>query len=393
MPPPAWSFARRALREGSDGLAEILAVLGAADVIGFAGGFPDPATFPGEILTELMRALVVSEDISAFQYGPVAGLPGPRAFIRDRLGDVEGRSADEDELMITSGAIEALDLLGKALLQKGDLVLLEAPTYLGAIMAFRVFEASVETISTDEWGLSVEELEARLASGPRPKLLYTIPDYQNPGGMTLSRDRRTALVELAQRTGLLVIEDVAYRELGFTEDRLPSLWALAPDNVVQCGTFSKTFFPGVRLGWAVGPSPVIAQMQRAKQNTDQCAGSLGQRLLEEFGRRGHLDATNRASRALYGRRCSLLMHALHKEMPDGVTWTRPKGGFFTWVRLPPGMDSEQLARDALSVGVAVVPGLPFYPDGRGRDHVRLSFSCVADEDIPEGVRRLATLIA
>lgn len=392
MVPQAWTFARRTSGQGRDGLAAILALLDAEDVIPFAGGFPDPATFPGEVLADLMRHLLVLGDSSAFQYSPVAGLPGPRAFILDRLTGSEGRRADEDEFMITSGAIEALDLLGKALLERGDSVLFEAPTYLGAIMAFRGFEASVETVPTDESGLCVEALEARLTRGSRPKLLYTIPDHQNPGGMTLSMSRRTALVELAERHGLLLIEDVAYRELGFTSDRLPSLWSLAPGNVVQCGTFSKTFFPGVRMGWAVGPSPVVAQMQRAKQNTDQCAGALGQRLLEEFGRRGHLDATNLAARALYGRRCALLMSALDEQMPDGVTWTHPNGGFFTWVRLPSGLDSEELARDALGVGVALVPGSPFYPDGRGRDHFRLSFSCVADNDIDEGVQRIATLI-
>ncbi|HET9256223.1 MAG TPA: PLP-dependent aminotransferase family protein [Pseudonocardiaceae bacterium] len=392
MAPQPWVFARRTSGQGRDGLAAILALSEAEDVIPFAGGFPDPATFPGEVLADLMRHLVVLGDSSAFQYGPVVGLPGPRAFIRERLAASEGRLADEDEFMITSGAIEALDLLGKALLERGDPVLLEAPTYLGAIMAFRGFEAAVGTVPTDESGLCVEVLEAWLRRKPRPKLLYTIPDHQNPGGMTLSMDRRIVLAEFAERHGLLVIEDVAYRELGFTTDRLPSLWSLAPGNVVQCGTFSKTFFPGVRMGWAVGPSPVIAQMRRAKQNTDQCAGSLGQRLLEEFGRRGHLDATNLAARALYGRRCALLMNALDEQMPDGVTWTRPNGGFFTWVRLPAGVDSEELAREALGVGVAFVPGSPFYPDGRGRDRFRLSFSCVGDSDIAEGVRRLATVI-
>lgn len=146
------------------------------------------------------------------------------------------------------------------------------------------------------------------------------------------------------------------------------------------------------MGWSVGPAAVIAQMRCAKQNTDQCAGSLGQRLLEEFGRRGHLDATNRAARALYGRRCALLMSSLQQHMPDSVRWSRPEGGFFTWVRLPPGLDSEELARNALDVGVAFVPGTPFYPDGRGHEHLRLSFSCVPDEDISDGVQRLATLI-
>jgi 2-aminoadipate transaminase len=228
----------------------------------------------------------------------------------------------------------------------------------------------------------------------RVKMLYTIPDHQNPAGVSLSAERRGMLVDLARRHGVLLVEDVAYRELGFEgTGRLPSLWSLAPDVCVQVGTFSKTFFPGVRLGWAVGPADVIAQMTRAKQNTDQCSGALGQRLLEEYGRRGLLDRGVAASRALYRHRWEVLSAGLDEHMPPGVAWTKPRGGFFTWLTLPDGADATALADRAMrEQGVAFVPGEPFFPDGRGQTNVRLSFSRIEDEESVEGARRLGDLL-
>ena len=207
----------------------------------------------------------------------------------------------------------------------------------------------------------------------------------------MSLERRLALVEVARHHGFLVVEDVAYRELGFGSERLPSLWSLAPDVVVQLGTFSKTFFPGVRLGWAVGPSDVLAHLVLAKQTADQCAGALGQRLLEEYARRGLLEEQNRLARNLYRRRCALMLEALEATMPEQVHWTRPRGGFFTWLTLPPDIDAKLLAPQAMVERVAYVPGSVFFPDGRGRNNLRLSFSNVADELIPDGVQRLSTL--
>jgi 2-aminoadipate transaminase len=375
-----------------EGLASILALSGRTDVISFSGGFPDPTTFPGEVLADILGELVRSGDPSAFQYGPTEGLPGPRDFIAQRLHDLEGRRPEAGELIVTSGGIEALELLGKACLDRSDVVLVEGPTYLGAIMAFRSFETEVRAIPIDDEGLRVDLLEAMLSRDGRPKLLYTIPDHQNPAGVSLPMERRVALVDVARRHGLLVVEDVAYRELGFDLERPDSLWALAPDQVVQVGTFSKTFFPGVRLGWAAGPREVVAELVRAKQVTDQCAGALGQRLLEEYGRRGLLEPQNERARTLYARRCGLLLDALEREMPSGVTWTRPRGGFFTWLTLPDGVSAVALAERAMEQRVAFVPGPPFFPDGTGDRHLRLAFSRIRDEDIPDGARRLGTLI-
>jgi 2-aminoadipate transaminase len=210
--------------------------------------------------------------------------------------------------------------------------------------------------------------------------------------VSLSAERREALIELARRHGFLVVEDVAYRELSFAEDRPPTLWSLAPDVVVQAGTFSKTFFPGVRLGWAVGPADVVAKLVWAKQNTDQCAGALGQRLLEEFARRGLLDEQIERARGLYHARRDAVMAAFERHLGDRATWTRPEGGFFTWVELSSDLDAVALAEQALAAGVAVVPGPPFFPASGGEHHVRLSYSRASEDEIDEGVRRLGQLL-
>lgn len=296
-------------------------------------------------------------------------------------------------MMVTSGNIEALELLGKAMLDPGDLVLVEGPTYLGAIMAFQSFEAKVVSVGMDDHGLDINRLEETIEEHGKPKFLYAIPDHSNPAGVSLEETRRRQLVEVARRDGFLIAEDVAYRELGFTEDRPPSLYGIGPDVVLQANTFSKTFFPGVRLGWAAGPSDVIDKMIWAKQNTDQCAGALGQRLLEEYGRGGGLEEQAARARILYSRRCKLLLDALESHMPKGVDWTTPQGGFFSWLRLPAGADGTDVARRAVEEGVAVVPGAPFYPGEGGARNVRLSFSRVDDGSIDEGIKRLAAVIS
>jgi 2-aminoadipate transaminase len=384
--------AARTRGDVGEGIASVLALLGMPDVISFAGGFPDPETFPRERVSTLLQEFVSTGEASAFQYAPTRGLAGPLDAVAGRLETLEGRRPDDDELLITSGAIEALELIGKSFLDLGDLVVVEGPTYLGAIQAFRSFEAGLLAVPMDEEGLDVDDLERRLVAGLRPKLVYTIPDHQNPAGVSLAAERREPLVELARRYGFLIVEDVAYRELGFSGTALPSLWSLGADVVVQAGTTSKTFFPGVRLGWAVGPADVCARLVSAKQNTDQCAGALGQRLFEEYIRRGWLDEQLARSRSLYERKCGRMLAALKRSLPHGARWTRPQGGFFSWLTLPDGTDCTELARRAVERGVGIVPGTLFFPDGRGTDTVRLSFSLVDEAQIDEGIDRLASLL-
>jgi 2-aminoadipate transaminase len=390
-----WELLAAARTKGDvgEGIASVLALLGRPDVISFAGGFPDPETFPRERVAGLVRDFLAADEASAFQYAPTRGLAGPLDALAGRLETLQGRRPDDDELVITSGAIEALHLVGISFLDPGDTVVVEAPTYLGAIQAFRSFEAELVPVPLDDDGLDVEDLERRLAGGLRPKLVYTIPDHQNPAGVSLAAERREPLVELARRHGFLILEDVAYKELGFAEESLPSLWSLAPDVVVQAGTTSKTFFPGVRHGWAVGPADVSARLVAAKQTTDQCTGALGQRLFEESVRRGWIDEQLVRSRELYRRKAGRMLAALERSMPAGARWTRPEGGFFSWLTLPEGVDSEDLARRAVERGVGIVPGTLFFPDGRGSDTVRLSFSLVDEERIDEGIERLGELLA
>ena len=384
--------AARTRADVGDGIASVLALLGIPDLISFAGGFPDPTTFPRERIAALLQEFAAAGEVTAFQYAPTRGLAGALEVVADRLERLQGRRPADDELLITSGGIEALELVGKSYLDPGDVVVVEAPTYLGAIQAFRSFEAQLVAVPMDQDGLEVDELERRLAEGLRPKLVYSIPDHQNPAGVSLAGDRRTPLVELARRYGFLIVEDVAYRELGFAADTIPSLWSLAPDVVVQAGTTSKTMFPGIRLGWAVGPPDIAARLSSAKQNTDQCAGALGQRLFEESARRGWLDEQVALSRALYERKSQRLLAALERSIPEGAHWTRPRGGFFSWLTLPEGADSVELAQRAVERGVGIVPGTLFFPDDRGANTVRLSFSLVDEALIEEGIARLGALL-
>ncbi|HEX7311835.1 MAG TPA: PLP-dependent aminotransferase family protein [Gaiellaceae bacterium] len=387
-------FAERTRADVGDGIAQVLAFLAVPDLISFAGGFPDPLTFPRERTQALVTEFAATGETSAFQYAPTRGLAGPLDALASRIETLQGRRPAEDELLITSGAIEALELVGKAFLERGDTVVVEAPTYLGAIMAFRSFETHVVAVPIDDDGLDVDELGRSLEAGLRPKLAYSIPDNQNPAGVTLSAERRGALVELARRYGFPIVEDVAYRELDFeSDDALPSLWSLGPDVIVQAGTTSKTFFPGLRLGWAIAPEEISRRLVSAKQITDQCAGALGQRLFEEYVRRGWIDEQLAESRALYARKCDRLLEALERHMPVGTRWTHPRGGFFTWLTLPAGVDSPELAARAAEHGVGVVPGTLFFADGRGGDSVRLSFSMVDESQIDDGIERLASLVA
>jgi 2-aminoadipate transaminase len=385
-------FAARARGDVGEGIASVLAFLGRPDIISFAGGLPDPRTFPRERVAALMTEFAESGEASAFQYAPTRGLPGLLKVLAARLESLQGRRPGEGELVVTSGGIEALELVCKTFLDPGDVVVVERPTYMGAIQSVRSFEAELVSVPLDEHGLEVDELEQLLAGGLRPKLVYVIPDHQNPAGVTMAAGRREPLVALGRRYGFLIVEDVAYRELSFDGTAERSLWSLGPDVVVQIGTTSKVLFPGVRLGWAVGPSEVCAQLVLAKQTTDQCAGALGQRLFEEYARRGWLDEQLTLSRPLYASKWSVMEAALARSMPEGVTWMVPHGGFFTWLTLPPERGARDLARRAADEGVGIVPGSLFFADAAGSEHLRLSFSLVEETLIDEGVERLAALL-
>jgi 2-aminoadipate transaminase len=390
-----WSerFARRALA-GGGGPPGILALAGSPDTIIFTGGFPAAETFPVARVGPIVAELLTQDPAGALQYSPTEGLATSRAAIADFVETTQGLRPEPSEVLVTSGGVDALGLLTRVFVDAGDAVVVEAPTYLGALLVFTGAEASVQGVDVDAHGLVTAQLEALLArGGPSPKFLYVIPDHHNPTGLSLSLDRRRALIALCRRHDLLVVEDVAYRELGFAAEPLPSLWSLDPGVVLQIGTFSKILFPGVRLGWAVGPSDVVAAMAAAKQTSDQCSGALGQRIMSSFVAGGHFAGHLDAARALYARRAAAMLDALDRYMPDGAEWTRPAGGFFVWLGVPPGIDTRELVTEARRQGVAFVPGAPFYVDGRGTGQIRLAYSCVREDDIEEGVRRLGGILA
>jgi 2-aminoadipate transaminase len=384
--------ARRSQALGGGEITAILALAGASDVITFSGGFPDPATFPTKVLSDIAARLITDDPGVALQYSATEGLAGVRDYVSGRLALLEGRAPDAGEMMITSGGIDCMELVAKSYVDAGDVVVVEAPTYLGAIMAFRGYEADVRGVPVDGDGMRVDKLAELLAAGLRPKILYTIPDFQNPTGLTMSEPRRHDLVALARHYGFLILEDVAYSELGFEHAPPPSLWSVAPDVVLQAGTFSKIFCPGVRMGWAAGPADIIGRLVVAKQNSDQCSGALGQRMLEEYGRAGHMERQLIASRALYARRAQLMAHALTEHMPEGTTWTTPQGGFYIWLTAPAGVDTVALSAAARAQKVAYVPGRPFYPGDDGTAQIRLSYSRAADDLIDEGVRRIGEVL-
>jgi 2-aminoadipate transaminase len=385
-------FAQRVADRGD---AEITAILAGVPpgVLSVTGGFPNPETFPTEQLDELVAQILRDDAAVALQYAPSEGLPSVREFLVERQEQLQGRRPETAELIVTSGGMECLTLTCQALLDPGDAIVVEAPTYLGALMAFRGYGPEIHSVPMDEHGMLVDALAERLDGGLRPKFVYVIPEFQNPSGRTLTLERREALVALCRRHGVLILEDVAYREISFDGSALPSLWSLAPDVVVQAGTFSKIFCPGVRLGWAVGPSEVVAQLGAAKQTTDQCAGALGQRLVEAYGRAGHFERQIPVARELYGSHWRTVERALREHLPEGCTWSVPTGGFFTWLTLPEHVDAIAMRGAAIEAGVAYVAGAPFYAGEQGRNELRLSFSFLPEGELAVAVQRLGGVIA
>lgn len=385
-------FSARVAPDDADGISSFIGQAHQQDTINFTGGFPHPATFPVAELRELFDKVL--SDPTALQYAPTAGLPGLMDWFGQWLGRHDARRPGAGELAVTSGGMEGLTLVNRCLVDPGDLVLVEGPTFLGAVLAIRHAQARMAAVPMDEEGLDITALEDLLTrhGSPPVKYVYVIPDHQNPTGRSLSTPRRHALVELARRHGVLIVEDVAYRELGFGEERRPTLWAIGPDVVLQLGTFAKTFLPGLRLGWVAGPAPLVTEVVRAKQFTDQCASPLGQRLLEDYGRSGGYDRGIAAARTFYRHRRDLMLGALDAHLPPEVRFTRPDGGFFSWLTAPAGTDVESIRPHALDAGVDFLPGRVFYPGGDGGNELRLAYSSVPEDKIAEGVRRLGKVL-
>lgn len=378
-------------------IRELLKLARKDGLILLSGGFPDPATFPVAELQEVTREVLATNAALALQYGPTEGDP----VLRDELVKwmaKDGITVKAENILITTGSQQALDILGKIFLNPGDVIVLELPSYLGGLQAFRTYGADLIGVPQDGDGIDADLLAQTLAGlrreGRRPKFLYAVPDFQNPSGITWTRQRRERLLALAREFGTLVVEDNPYREMRFTGEAPPPIIALDPEGrTIYLSTFSKTLAPGLRIGWIAGPERIVSQCVTAKQAMDLCGPALTQAIVAGLLRRGDLLRRLPGVVAIYRRKCDVMLEALAREMPEGVRWTHPEGGLFIWVTLPQGLDAGALLRPAVEEeGVAYVPGAAFHADGSGRNTMRLNFSYPSEREIGEGIARLARLI-
>lgn len=392
-PEPVFQLSERARALTSSAIREILKVIERPDIISFAGGLPSPEGFPIEAMRAAFDRVLSTQGKTALQYGPTQGYAPLRQWIADLLSS-KGRPTSPDEILIVSGSQQGLDLLGKVLVDPGSKLLVETPSYLGALQAFSLFQPRFASVPSDEGGLLPEAIDAALATGARA--LYALPNFQNPTGRTLSRARREALLERAARFDVPVIEDDPYGDLRYAGEAPPSLHALAPAagaKVVRLGSFSKVLAPGIRLGYLAAPVGLIHKLVQAKQATDLHTATLTQMAAYEVVKDGFLETHLPRVRALYRHQCEVMLEALAQHFPPGAHWTRPEGGMFIWVTLPAHIDSSMLLQRAIEAGVAFVPGAPFYAEAPQANTLRLSFVTVPEDKIRDGVARLARLIA
>ena len=398
-----WSqrYAFRTAKVKSSAIRELLKLTQRPEIISFAGGLPAGELFPTERFAEACRKVLLDKPQAALQYGPTEGYGPLREMIAQNLNRY-GIPASPDNVLITSGSQQALDLIAKLLINRGDQVLCEAPTYLGALQAFNVFGARYVTVPVDDDGIRTDVLEEALRSGP--KFMYLLPNFQNPGGVTMSLERRKELVRLSNHPGVPIIEDDPYGQFRFEGEHQPPLVLLDRQNmsndptyqlgnIIYLSTFSKTLAPGLRLGWMVAPPDVIGKLVQLKQGSDLHTSTFNQVIAYEVARDGFIDEHVHMIRRVYRERRDVMLAAMDEFFPKEVHYTRPQGGLFLWVTLPEGLDCDRLFKAAVDQNVAFVPGYCFYPEeADGYRNLRLNFSASRPEQIREGIRRLSIAI-
>lgn len=391
-------FAERTRVMTSSAMRDLMAITERPEVISLAGGLPDTSTFPPELFAKVTAQMAAKVTAKALQYAPTEGMAATKDVIAEVMAAEGTEGIDPDDVLVTTGGQQVIDLVCKTLVDPGDIVIAEAPTYPGAVPSFSAYQADVVQIDMDEDGMKIDLLEETLdrleAEGRRPKFIYTIPNFHNPGGVTMSLPRRQRLVSIARERELLVLEDNPYGLLRYEGEALPTLRSLdGGDFVIYLGTFSKILAPGLRIGWAVAPRPVLQKMNVGKQGADLNSSSMTQLFAAEYfsipGQwRAYLDSLCE----LYRGRRDVMLEALAEHFPPEATWSTPHGGLFLWVTLPDYIDTTDLLARALQENVAFVPGRAAFLDGRGGSSMRLNFSMVGDADIREGVRRIGEVI-
>lgn len=394
--PSVYRFAARTAALKPSAIREILKVTASPDVISFAGGLPAPELFPVDAVAQAARAVLAADGPAALQYGVTEGHLPLREWVCTHLAATVGLAATPDQVVITHGSQQALDLVAKVLLDPGDLVVTENPAYLGALQAFQAYEARAVGLASDEHGLQPTALLSFLKASPvRPKLLYLIPNYQNPTGATLSAVRRAEIVRIAARFGVPVLEDDPYGALRFSGPALPALGTFpGARDCLYLGTSSKILAPGLRVAWLVVADRAMREkITTAKQAADLHTSSFTQRLVHHYvSQPGVLESHVATLRAVYARRREVMLAALARELPAGCTWTSPDGGLFLWVTLPGDIDTTELLHAAAREKIAFVPGAPFWVGEPARNTLRLNFSNASESAIREGVARLGTVI-
>jgi 2-aminoadipate transaminase len=384
-------LARRVDRMPPSAVREILKVAEQPDVLSFAGGLPAPELFPTAAIEAAFHEVLATESRAALQYSTTEGFAPLREWIAARLTR-KGIKATADDVLITNGSQQGIDLAARVLLDPGDVVAVEDPSYLAALQNFGGCEAEVVPVASDANGMDVDAL-AEVVRTRKPKMIYLVPDFQNPTGTTLALERRARLVELAESNRIPVLEDGPYSELRFRGEHLPPLASFDRSGVViHLGTFSKTLAPGLRIGWMTGPREVLRAATIAKQAADLHTGTLAQRAAAALLRRFDFDDNLAMLRGHYGERSAAMMAALERHMPEGTRWTRPDGGMFTWVALPGGLVADELFAEALREKVAFVPGTSFFAGEPRLEYMRLNYSNRSPEFIDEGMKRLGAVI-
>lgn len=388
-------YAERTRGMNASEIRALFAVASRPEVVSLAGGMPFTAALDYEAVAAVTNEVITTVGPTALQYGGGQGLEE----LRERLADImrlEGTPAHPDDLLVTTGGQQGLDLVAKLFCDAGDVVLAEGPSYVGALGAFSAYQAEVQHIPMDAQGLDPaaleEQLEALRAAGRTAKFLYTVPNHQNPAGVSLSRARRERVVELAERFDLLVLEDNPYGLLDFKGETRPSLRSLAPERVIYVGSLSKIFSPGIRVGWVAAALPVREKLVLLKEAADLCQSNLTQYVAERWFATQPWQRQIEDYRKLYRERCAAMLDELAATFPERCSWSEPTGGFFVWVKLPPEIDARELLVKAINARVAYVPGQAFYADGGGAHEMRLSYCFPTAERIREGVARLAAVI-
>jgi 2-aminoadipate transaminase len=389
-------FAARTRVMKSSAMRDMMAITARPEVISLAGGLPDTSTFPPDTFSAVTQAIAAESVAKALQYGPTEGLPETKECIAEVMA-AEGMRTDHEDIVVTTGGQQVIDLVVKTLVDPGDVVVAEAPTYPGAVPTFYSYQADVVQIEMDSSGMRVDLLEETLdrleREGRRPKFIYTVPTFQNPAGVTMSLERRHRLVEIANERELLVLEDNPYGMLRYEGEPLPPLRSLDGGVfVMYLGTFSKILSPGIRLGWVVAPPPVLEKINLGKQAADLCTSTLSQLMVQAYFEHSRWRDYVEALTELYRDRRDTMLDALAEFFPREAEWTRPQGGMFIWATLPDFIDTTDLLARALRENVAFVPGSGAYLDGRGRSSMRLNFSASDGDDIREGIRRIGEVI-